>query len=472
MSSPPQNEYWLVCPVCHKANPADRKYCQYCWGAALGGRTPVAGRELPEIIRKIEFQLRRRRNAVRLAVGVAAAALLVSIIVPLLFNYTDILAPVPKTVTSNSAPGDWSMFRHDTSNTGTTGNNDILPAGTLKWSFATGEAIHSSAAVANGTVYFGSRDGHLYAVDAATGKQRWAFQTGSRVESSPAVVGGRVFVGSNDGFMYALDANTGKQLWKFRTVYPIVSSPAVANGMVIFGADDYSVYAVDAVRGTRVWKFNARGPVQSSPVVANGLVYIPSGTEYVFVLNARTGRPRLRFKMFDSTYGTAAVADGNVMVSNFQGDFRVFNGAARNWPLEYELKPYWVQVWAFGLAPPPPRQSGFLWGLQIGRLVSSSPAVQGNTLFMGTDKTLTAVDLESHQKLWAFTTQGVVRSSPAVAAGAVFVGSDDGRLYAVRTADGQKIWDFATGDQISASPTLADGVVYIGSHDGNLYAIK
>ena len=50
------------------------------------------------------------------------------------------------------------------------------------WKFETGDdpqvgdnqiGIASSAAVANGTVFFGCRDGHFYAVDAKTGKMRW-----------------------------------------------------------------------------------------------------------------------------------------------------------------------------------------------------------------------------------------------------------------------------------------------------------
>ena len=41
----------------------------------------------------------------------------------------------------------------------------------LKWTFATGGAIVSSPAVAGGAVYFGSKDGNLYAVDAASGTE-------------------------------------------------------------------------------------------------------------------------------------------------------------------------------------------------------------------------------------------------------------------------------------------------------------
>ncbi len=46
----------------------------------------------------------------------------------------------------------------------------------------------SSAAVVDGTVYFGCRDSHLYALDANSGQKKWAFGTeGSWVVSSPAV---------------------------------------------------------------------------------------------------------------------------------------------------------------------------------------------------------------------------------------------------------------------------------------------
>ncbi|MCU1652868.1 MAG: PGF-pre-PGF protein [Pseudonocardia sp.] len=61
------------------------------------------------------------------------------------------------------------------------------------------------------TVYVGSYDQKVYALDAATGTERWTHTTGSRVFSSPAVVGGTVYVGSNDHTLYALDAVTSTE---------------------------------------------------------------------------------------------------------------------------------------------------------------------------------------------------------------------------------------------------------------------
>ncbi|OEJ36542.1 PQQ-binding-like beta-propeller repeat protein [Streptomyces agglomeratus] len=62
----------------------------------------------------------------------------------------------------------------------------------------------------DGTVYIGSNDMKVYALDAATGTPRWTHTTGGAVCSSPAVVDGIVYIGSYDKKVYALDAATGQ----------------------------------------------------------------------------------------------------------------------------------------------------------------------------------------------------------------------------------------------------------------------
>jgi outer membrane protein assembly factor BamB len=73
----------------------------------------------------------------------------------------------------------------------------------LKWSYATGGAVQSSPAVANGVVYIGSDDFKVYALNAKTGAKLWSYLTGNKVDSSPAVSNGVVYVGSEDGKVYA-----------------------------------------------------------------------------------------------------------------------------------------------------------------------------------------------------------------------------------------------------------------------------
>jgi hypothetical protein len=61
--------------------------------------------------------------------------------------------------------------------------------------------------VADGTVFVGSNDGYLYAVDADSGAQRWRAETGGSIFSSPTVADGTVYVGSCDGNLYAIHAS-------------------------------------------------------------------------------------------------------------------------------------------------------------------------------------------------------------------------------------------------------------------------
>ncbi|MDZ7689001.1 MAG: PQQ-binding-like beta-propeller repeat protein [Halobacteriales archaeon] len=60
------------------------------------------------------------------------------------------------------------------------------------------------------------------------GRLLWRFETGNSVNSSPTVADGTVYVGSNDNSMYALDAETGDELWRFETEGSVFSSPTVA----------------------------------------------------------------------------------------------------------------------------------------------------------------------------------------------------------------------------------------------------
>lgn len=65
--------------------------------------------------------------------------------------------------------------------------------------------MESSPAIdVEGTVYIGSSDGKLYAIN-ADGTLKWSFQTKGAIESSPAIGSdGTIYIGSNDNHLYAI----------------------------------------------------------------------------------------------------------------------------------------------------------------------------------------------------------------------------------------------------------------------------
>jgi outer membrane protein assembly factor BamB len=111
--------------------------------------------------------------------------------------------------------------------------------------------FRSSPALAGGRLYVGSDDGNLYAVDTTSGSLVWSFATGDAVTSSPAVALGDgqpvIVVGSNDGNLYFIrdDGDSPTAIATFPIGAPVRSSPALgADGTVYVGADDGRVYAI------------------------------------------------------------------------------------------------------------------------------------------------------------------------------------------------------------------------------------
>lgn len=471
-NSEAKTRIWLVCPICKKANPAGTLYCQFCWGPSLYSVKPVTSIELEEIIQRQETRQKRLSVLRTMAVAIIAPLLLFSVVFFWLYNFTDIIfAPTPQ-INSSSLPGQMAMFRHDLMRTGSSDITSISPQGNIKWTFQTAADIHSSPVVVNDTVYFGSRDHKFYAIDAATGQKRWEFLTGSWVESSPAVVNGVVYFGSNDGKFYALDAATGAKLWDFKTFYAVKSSPAVADGIVYFGSDDYSVYAVDAKTGARIWRFETKNYISSSPVVSNGIVYVGSMDYACYALNAQSGRFRLRLATYQVT-SSPAVKNGVVYFTSRNYLFAM-DGKARNWPREADLRPWWLELYVFHLAPPPPPRSGFLWALKLDSNASNTTPViaDDNAMYTTGGNKVYRLDLTTQKFQWTFTAGGNINSSPALSNNVVYVGCDDGKLYAIDANTGKQLWNVATSAKITSSPSYSNGVVYVTSEDGNLYAIQ
>ncbi|MCA1562533.1 MAG: PQQ-binding-like beta-propeller repeat protein, partial [Acidobacteria bacterium] len=106
------------------------------------------------------------------------------------------------------APADrWPQFRGSAPLMGT--SDATLPAALkVQWTYEAGDAIESSAAIADGTVFVGSQTGELHAVALADGSLKWKYKASADGigESSPAVAGGLVYIGDLSGVLHAVDA--------------------------------------------------------------------------------------------------------------------------------------------------------------------------------------------------------------------------------------------------------------------------
>jgi outer membrane protein assembly factor BamB len=116
-------------------------------------------------------------------------------------------------------------------------------------------------------------DGVIRAIDRSTNQEVWKYYTGGEINFPPVVWEHRVYAGSNDGHVYALEADTGRLLWRFRaapevrripiygklgSTWPVAGGVAVDDGVVYAAAgiahyDGTHVYALDARTGKMKW---------------------------------------------------------------------------------------------------------------------------------------------------------------------------------------------------------------------------
>ena len=167
----------------------------------------------------------------------------------------------------------WPMFRHDPQHTGRSFlSGPETP--TQRWSILTGASSSSPAIAADGTLYVGSVDTHLYAVS-RQGILKWRFATRGEVHSSPAIgADGTVYFGSDDGSLYAVNPDSTEK-WRAEAGGRVRSSPAVDRSGIVYVSSSEGLHAFNP-DGTLKWTAPV-GDEKSSPAIApDGTVYASS----------------------------------------------------------------------------------------------------------------------------------------------------------------------------------------------------
>jgi outer membrane protein assembly factor BamB len=164
--------------------------------------------------------------------------------------------------------------------------------GTIAWEINAVFPVDSSPIVKGGEVFIAAHNSTLYAINAKSGSVTWKYVTGGNIVSSPASNGVLVAIGSNNGAMNFANEATGSQYWTLGNIGPVSSSASFSGSVAYFGSNDSNVYAVDTATKTRLWHYTTGGPVVATPVLADGLVLVGSLDGKLYALDASTGNPR------------------------------------------------------------------------------------------------------------------------------------------------------------------------------------
>lgn len=168
--------------------------------------------------------------------------------------------------------------------------------------------------VVGDTVYAGSSDGGLYALDAATGATRWRFDAGGPVFTGVTRLDdGSLLFGTMAGAVVRIDAR-GREIARGQTGGPVSTTPTVIDGIVVVGCRNYMLYGFNLHDGSPAWSYSyGFSWVESTPAVRDGLFYL-GGSDWarVSAFDPQTGRPRWSTPVNGMTWGTPAVTEDSV----------------------------------------------------------------------------------------------------------------------------------------------------------------
>ena len=341
---------------------------------------------------------------------------------------------------------------------------------TAHWStpYSTGGTIISSPAIAtDGTIYIGSNDNKLHAIN-SDGSAKWTFPTGDWVDSTPAIgADGTVYFGSWDNQLYAVNPADGTKLWDFNTSSSVIASPAIGvDGRIYFGSKDEFFYALES-NGSLAWETYVGNAITSSAAIGqDGTIYFGDENGTFHALN-QDGTTKWTYEVDDVTDTNKSILSspaidlsGNLYFGSGNGNCYSISDASSSAILN--------------------------WKVSTNDRVDASPVLGQNNevFFVSRDGYLRSVDTSTGITNWEVFAGDVFYSSPVVDAnGRVYVigytGFGENHLFAYNN-DGSKAWDtnnssspLTIGGLVDSSLALdSNGNLFFGCFDQQVYSVN
>jgi alcohol dehydrogenase (cytochrome c) len=183
---------------------------------------------------------------------------------------------------AGAEPQNWLTYSGDVFNQRYSRLTDITRANVkdleLKWVWQARsfEKFEATALVVNGVLYTVQAPNDLVALDAATGRQFWTYSHTpaadtrtccGRVNRGVAILGDTLFMGTLDAHLLAIDARSGQLIWdtvvaKSSEHYSITHAPLVIKDKVLIGTAGGDIdirgliAAYDVKTGKEAWRFH------------------------------------------------------------------------------------------------------------------------------------------------------------------------------------------------------------------------
>ena len=359
--------------------------------------------------------------------------------------------------------------------------------------------VNRGVAILDDTVFAGTLDSHLVALDARSGAVRWDtvvadYKLGHCITGAPLAIDGKVITGISGGeagirgFLDAYDAKTGKRVWRFWTI-PAPGEPGsetwTGDSWKNGGGPTWVTGSYDPERKLIYWGTGNPGPdFPDTGVRPGGNLYTCS----LVALEAATGKLRWHFQYTPHDVHDWDATEIPVLAeATVRGRLRQVVAMANRNAFFYLLdrgtgeflqaSPYAKQTWAQGIDDRGrpilmPNTAPTVEGTML------YPSLQGGTnWFSPSYSSLSGLFYVAVREMGSYYYRGEAKYRP----GALFVGGGEhaldgdqayGAIRALEISSGNLRWEFRLHSPPWAGVlSTAGGVVFGGSNEGNFYAL-
>ncbi|MEN3330904.1 MAG: hypothetical protein V7641_269 [Blastocatellia bacterium] len=208
-------------------------------------------------------------------------------------------------------------------------------SGQQRWKAAAGRGIASDLIRAGASLYGVTLSDAIVSLDLQTGRQNWSFTSRlgreDRIPTAPVSAAGYVFYGDRDGGLYALQAETGQVIWKRQFTTPVSTSLVAAGTSLYLGAASH-IYRINQKTGEIEADFLADGWSFGRPLVVDQALLIFIG-DTLTSLDLSLKQIRWRQKSASQWTSPRPLRRGSlVLAGNESGEvltYRISDGAAQ-----------------------------------------------------------------------------------------------------------------------------------------------
>jgi serine/threonine protein kinase/outer membrane protein assembly factor BamB len=320
----------------------------------------------------------------------------------------------------------------------------------LKWIYRTqGPIGWSSSPVLDKeekTLYVGSADGTLYAIDTKSGSAKWSVQTGGPILSSPVLTADKVLTVSTSGLICAVSLRDGSTVWRFDSRDKLVATPCLVRDTLVVPGTNGKLLAVETQGGLQRWQYKTESLRNELGIVAapqrhGDLVLFGTRGGELHAVSIDSGKAEWRFDAGSPIVASPAASVDSIYFGCEGGNF---------YALEAE-------------------SGGLIWEYPTERPIVSRAAISySSVLFSGHDKWLYCCERYDGSLKWKGALKGKAVANLVATRDTAISLTREGWIQAFATSNGDVRWQRDLGRSLESQPVVTSDRFYLCTVEGEV----